>query len=226
MSFEFKIADLDDIYAIENLVNSAYRGNYSKNGWTTEADFLEGQRIDADGIADLIRPPNSVILLLYSKTNSDYKGDQGAPENDTKAWSLETAQGDRSSKDEIRSNRNWYKSEPKRLQLIGCLNLQNLENYAYLGMVTVEPLLQNQKLGRRLLEKAEEIAKMQWKKNSIRMSVISIRHELIAWYLKRGYRLTGEQIPFPDNIRNGIPKQKLEMIILDKSLTYLEEKSQ
>src|ERR1700722_7688658 len=45
------------------LVNSAYRGNSSKVGWTTEADLLEGQRIDVERLAETIAAPGHVILL-------------------------------------------------------------------------------------------------------------------------------------------------------------------
>lgn len=52
-----------DIPALIELVTSAYRGDASRAGWTTEADILDGQRVDAEGLtADLARP-RSVILL-------------------------------------------------------------------------------------------------------------------------------------------------------------------
>jgi len=47
------------------LVNSAYRGESSRIGWTTEADLLGGQRTDADEIADLIGTEGSMILLCF-----------------------------------------------------------------------------------------------------------------------------------------------------------------
>ena len=50
-------AQPEDVPAIVALVESAYRGDVSRTGWTTEADLLDGQRIDANGIAaDLDRP--------------------------------------------------------------------------------------------------------------------------------------------------------------------------
>ena len=44
----FRSATLDDVDAIVALVTSAYRGDASRAGWTTEADFLDGNRIDAE----------------------------------------------------------------------------------------------------------------------------------------------------------------------------------
>lgn len=62
-AIKFRAACLDDIPAIVQLVESAYRGDASRAGWTTEADFLEGQRIDAAGVkADIETPHNRVLL--------------------------------------------------------------------------------------------------------------------------------------------------------------------
>lgn len=59
----YRHASLEDIPAIVALVESAYRGEASRAGWTTEADFLEGQRIDADGVRDDIEQHGGLILL-------------------------------------------------------------------------------------------------------------------------------------------------------------------
>lgn len=52
-----------DIEAVVALVESAYRGDASRVGWTTEADFLDGQRTDADGVRPLIETEGSILLL-------------------------------------------------------------------------------------------------------------------------------------------------------------------
>jgi ribosomal protein S18 acetylase RimI-like enzyme len=59
----FRAATTADIPAIVALVESAYRGDVSKQGWTTEADFLEGQRTDPDSVAELIVRGYSRVLL-------------------------------------------------------------------------------------------------------------------------------------------------------------------
>lgn len=51
-----------DISALEALINSAYRGDSSKKGWTTEADLLGGIRIDADGLKEIIEKENATLL--------------------------------------------------------------------------------------------------------------------------------------------------------------------
>lgn len=60
---EFRIALHEDIPAIAQLVQSAYRGEASRAGWTTEADLIEGQRIDATMLAEVMARPGSVVLL-------------------------------------------------------------------------------------------------------------------------------------------------------------------
>ena len=60
---EFRTAGEADIPAIVDLVQSAYRGDASRQGWTTEADFLDGQRIDAGGVREVIAKPDSRIVL-------------------------------------------------------------------------------------------------------------------------------------------------------------------
>ena len=55
-------ASFTDIPQLVALVNSAYRGETSKRGWTTEADLLGGIRTDEAAIQKLIDGPGSVLL--------------------------------------------------------------------------------------------------------------------------------------------------------------------
>ena len=60
---KFRAATAHDVDAIVALVTSAYRGDSSRAGWTTEADFLEGNRIDPEVLrADIERPGSRVLL--------------------------------------------------------------------------------------------------------------------------------------------------------------------
>ncbi|MEU5047403.1 GNAT family N-acetyltransferase [Streptomyces griseorubiginosus] len=54
-------ADVDTLVA---LVESAYRGDDSRAGWTTEADILEGQRTDPEGVLAVIKSPDSRLLTV------------------------------------------------------------------------------------------------------------------------------------------------------------------
>ncbi|GAA2962636.1 GNAT family N-acetyltransferase [Actinokineospora diospyrosa] len=59
----FRRATLDDVDALVPLVESAYRGDASRQGWTTEADLLDGQRTDPDGVAEVITADKSVVVI-------------------------------------------------------------------------------------------------------------------------------------------------------------------
>ncbi|MEU7721279.1 GNAT family N-acetyltransferase [Streptomyces tibetensis] len=54
-------ADVDELVA---LIESAYRGDDSRAGWTTEADILEGQRTDPEGVLAVVKSPDSRLLTV------------------------------------------------------------------------------------------------------------------------------------------------------------------
>ncbi|HET9033083.1 MAG TPA: GNAT family N-acetyltransferase [Dokdonella sp.] len=60
----FRTATLADVDAIIPLVESAYRGEASRKGWTTEADFLDGQRIDRQLLIELIKRDDARVILV------------------------------------------------------------------------------------------------------------------------------------------------------------------
>jgi ribosomal protein S18 acetylase RimI-like enzyme len=64
VSLTFRRARAADVEAIVALVESAYRGATSRQGWTTEADLLEGQRTDAEEVATLLNSTDSCFLLM------------------------------------------------------------------------------------------------------------------------------------------------------------------
>lgn len=69
MEYRCEEAKNTDVARIERLVNSAYRGESSKAGWTTEADLLGGLRIDSERIREILQDPNQRILCLKDATN-------------------------------------------------------------------------------------------------------------------------------------------------------------
>lgn len=62
-NLSFRTAHDADIPAIVDLVVHAYRGETSRQGWTSEADLLDGDRIDAEGVARELHAADSEILL-------------------------------------------------------------------------------------------------------------------------------------------------------------------
>lgn len=164
-------ASVDDIPQLLQLVNSAYRGEPAKKGWTHEADLIEGEkRIDEKSLQLLLNDPNSVILK-YTIDN----------------------------------------------KIVGCVYLEKQQQNLYLGMLSVSPEIQAKGIGKKLLKAAEEYAK-ETNCNSIEMTVISVRHELIAWYERNGYHKTDITKPFHNDGRFGIPRKAIEFIVLEKKL--------
>jgi ribosomal protein S18 acetylase RimI-like enzyme len=171
---KFEIAKISDAKSIADLVNSAYRGESSKKGWTTEADILGGQRTDQKAIEAVMLTPNQHFLL-----------------------------GKKDSK------------------LLASVNLEKKDPATcYFGMFAVNPDLQNSGIGKLMLSESEKFAKDILKCTLMEMSVITVRAELIAWYLRRGYQKTAEIRPFPmHDERFGIPlRGHLEMVVLTKNL--------
>ncbi|RMI37901.1 GNAT family N-acetyltransferase [Streptomyces triticirhizae] len=177
----FSTANEADIPEVVALVESAYRGEASRAGWTTEADLLDGQRTDPEGVRELIADPESLLLTALSDG-----------------------------------------------RLIACCHLQRRPGTggadgavaAYFGMFAVRPGLQGAGVGRRVLAEAETRAARDWGAASMVMRVVSARAELIAWYERCGYRLTGERLPFPyGDERFGLPlRDDLDFAVLVKPL--------
>ncbi|GGW64882.1 GNAT family N-acetyltransferase [Streptomyces caelestis] len=54
-------ADVDELVV---LIESAYRGDASRAGWTTEADILQGQRTDPEGVLAVVKSPDGRLLTV------------------------------------------------------------------------------------------------------------------------------------------------------------------
>jgi ribosomal protein S18 acetylase RimI-like enzyme len=62
----FRVAEAADVEAVVALVESAYRGESGRRGWTTESHLLDGRRTDTELVAELLVAPDSVVLLTYA----------------------------------------------------------------------------------------------------------------------------------------------------------------
>lgn len=169
----FRAATPADLDAIVALVTSAYRGDTSRAGWTTEADFLDGNRIDAEVLRTDIERPGSRVLLA----------ERGG-------------------------------------ELLACAHVSEEDGAGYFGMFSVVPGLQGAGIGKQVLAECERIARDDWRLPAMRMTVIDIRDELIAFYERRGYRRTGILKPFPyGDERFGLPRRDdLRFEVLEKAL--------
>lgn len=172
-ALSLRAAEPSDIDAVVSLVESAYRGDSSRRGWTTEADFLEGRRTGPDDVGACIARDRSRMLLA--------------------------------ERDGV---------------LVACAHVAVEDGAGYFGMFSVRPELQGAGIGKHVLGEAERIVRDEWRMPLMRMTVIDIRDELIAFYERRGYRRTGITRPFPyGDARFGLPlRNDLRFEVLEKAL--------
>jgi GNAT superfamily N-acetyltransferase len=105
-------------------------------------------------------------------------------------------------------------------ELIACCQLEHRGTHAYFGMFAVRPALQGAGLGKVVIAEAERFARDEWSLSEMHLTVISVREDLIAWYVRRGYARTGEMTPFPyGEERFGLPtRDGLQFELLTKKL--------
>lgn len=105
-------------------------------------------------------------------------------------------------------------------QLVACAHVAVEDGAGYFGMFSVAPTLQRGGLGKAMMAEAERIAREDYGMALMRMTVIDVRDELIAWYERRGYHRTGVTKPFPyGDERFGIPlRPDLRFEVLEKAL--------
>ena len=168
----FRPAEMADAPHIASLVDSAYRGESSRQGWTTEADFLDGRRTDVAEVQRLIAAQETLLLVC------------------------------------LRDN-----------ELVGSVLLERAADGAELGMFAIRPSLQGHGIGSRLLEQAEQTEFDTWHVERITLRVLTLRHELISFYQRRGYTRNGCFQSYTDNAQLWTPKVAgLRMELLEKSL--------
>lgn len=169
---EFRFAADTDASAITTLLNTAYRGESSRQGWTTEADLLAGLRASTAEVLKQLHAPDSFFLLCLESGS-----------------------------------------------LLGCICLEKYGEGAHLGMFAVQPQRQGTGIGRQLLDFAEQQAITLWHSRHVEMTVITLRAELIDYYLRRGYQRTGVLKPFPIKSALWTPLVSgLQLEVLEKVL--------
>jgi GNAT superfamily N-acetyltransferase len=180
----FRAATLHDVPELLALVTSAYRGESSRAGWTTEADLLDGQRTDPDAIGAIVTGTDGLVLVA------------------TQAGAGTAAHAGPAGR------------------ILACCQLERQGTAGYFGMFAVVPTLQAAGVGSAVLAEAERYAREVWGADRMEMQVIAQRADLIAWYVRRGYRPTGDAKPFPyGDERFGLPRRPdLAFTVLAKAL--------
>ena len=147
---DYRTAESSDAENIAFLINSAYRGDSARAGWTHEDDLVGGVRTRPDEIRSLLAKPGHHILLALEEN-----------------------------------------------KLVGTVTLIDEGENFYGSMFAVDPRLQNRKIGAFFLDEIRRFGKSSGKK-FLRVGVINVRKELIEYYQRKGFILTGNSEPFPE----------------------------
>lgn len=145
----FRIANLNDVAALVQLINTAYQPEPGIGSWTDESGFFYGMRTSKESLGNLLAEDDSIILL-------------GLHED----------------------------------VIIACVHLEKSKNQAHIGMLAVNPACQCEGIGKQMLAQAELYASRHFNVDKFVLIVISLREELIDFYLRRGYHKTNRTIAY------------------------------
>jgi ribosomal protein S18 acetylase RimI-like enzyme len=175
---EIAICNPDDLAAVADLVNAAYRGAGGDAGWTSEVGLVDGQRTTAAALQEELATSDAISILVLREAK----------------------------------------------QLLACVRLERAagirgQPICHIGMLAVRPAAQDRGLGGIMLHRAEADG-MSRGAQAARITVVSVRESLIAWYERQGYRRTGATEPFPyEGTRFGTPlRPDLRFVVLEKPL--------
>lgn len=197
-----RVATLEDVPALESLLNRCYR---NAEGWTNESQLIGGIRTTQDELKRVIEDSNQ-YLFVYPQTETEQRDGQETGE----MLACICVQG-----------------QPESDAIKEAVNDQGSRK-AYIGMFAVHPELQGQGIGDVVLTAAETFAMRHFGSEThpcrLTMSILNHRPELLAYYQRRGYQLTGESIAFPDDGNNGEPlRDDLRLLELEKKKEHKSE---
>ena len=193
----FRLAIPADVAPVAALIERAYRGPETAGRWDSESHLLAGPRTSVEEIKGLIERGDSRFVLaeadnqiigcaLIQRTDVTFKVQFGRC---AAAGALEST----------------AKTMPSQ-SMAGC----------YFGMFATDPTSRSVGLGKQVLAEAEGRARHLFDARAMVMTVINVRSELIAWYERRGYRLTGARSPFPFTAASGEMTRDFDLVELRK----------
>ncbi|WP_424195202.1 GNAT family N-acetyltransferase [Ampullimonas aquatilis] len=159
------------------------------------------------------------IPAIISLVNQAYR-----PASDAAGWTHETGlvTGERINEQQVTALLDRSQSiiliATRKNDLLGCVHIEQQDEHAMIGMLAVLPRCQVGGIGKQLLAHAENHAAQQFHVKTLRMVVVSARHALIEFYLRRGYQRTGQTMPYPLDAGAGQPMTaNMTIEVLEKS---------
>ena len=209
----FRYARQADTPALVDLIERAYRGEDTAGAWNSESHLLKGPRTNDDEVSTLIAREDSRFVI--AEADGRLAGCclvQGLNRDPVRNWSSADApyiEGFATpDADAVRTSK---PSTP-------CTPPVSETNAAYFGMFAIDPTIHGGGLGKQLIAEAERRVRELWDANQMVMTVINLRTELIDWYKRRGYRLTGATLPFPFSDNTGETTRDFHLVEMRKDL--------
>jgi ribosomal protein S18 acetylase RimI-like enzyme len=167
-NLHFRVATSEDAPQLQQLVQSAFRAEDSRQDWTGDMALASKFRIEVKEIEDIMNAQESAFLSATDNTGS----------------------------------------------LVGTIGVSKRGDTGRLFMLAVDPRRHRGGLGKQVLAYAEGYCQRTWGTAKLGLNALSTRQTLIAWYMRRGYRKTGETSPFP--------REKFAELQLPEDMCFIE----
>lgn len=152
-TLRFRIATPDDAAQIQNLIQSAFRAEDTRDRWIGSPELASQFHISVDEVLASITKPDAAVLVATDPST-------GAPVASVEAH-------------------------------------RRTGGVARLSMLAVDSAYQRGGMGRRVLAHAEDYCRLNWGTRRLGLNALSTREALISWYVRCGFRRTGETSAFP-----------------------------
>ena len=119
------------------------------------------------------------------------------------------------SEDLNRSNFKLFVGENEQGLLVACIGLSLDHNSVEIGTFAIDSSVQNLGYGKQMLN---YVAQSCSEVRDLIMYVLDVRSELIAYYQRRGYQITGHTEPYPVNANVGQPLVPIQLIEMKKTI--------
>ena len=158
------------------------------------------------------------VDALHSLIERAYRGEEAL-----KSWTSEASllNAPRTSPKELRE---MVSSDNQRFvvaelddRLVGCALIERRGADGYFGMLTIDPRMQTAGLGSKLLARIEADVRDLWRCTAMTLRMVNLRSEMIAWYERRGYALTGHRDPFPFDLHPAAGRSDFDFVEMRKT---------
>jgi GNAT superfamily N-acetyltransferase len=158
-NLQFRVATPNDAAQLQQMVQSAFRAEDSRERWTADMDLSSRFRIEVEEVMTNITKPDGAILMATDE-NGDLMASIGISKHSA--------------------------------------------DLARLFLLAVDQHHQRGGIGRQVVAYAEDYCRQAWGIHKLGLNALSTREELISWYIRCGYRKTGELTPFLDKRITGV----------------------